>query len=116
MIKWSDIFKEHKPACYEFYKWVSKNPDYLYNFNEPIFFDMLISNGYMGNMERVFEFFDAAYIRCYVAPISYKYFTGHSMSEYRTIKCHDFTSRREAVSRVIENGFDLLDERISFSK
>lgn len=115
-IDWAIVFNENRRACYELYKWWNHpKPTIQYaNFLYGHFLDMLIRSGYIEINERIFEFFDSIYIRCYVVPTGLRYFSGCCESEHRTIKCHDYDSRHEAVKRVIENAFDLLGERIRY--
>lgn len=112
-MKWGLIFEKYTFACYEMYKWIVGEAESVSfeEFDERIFHISILNKGYFNNEERAFEFFDCAYITCYVLPLGFNKFTYVAESEYRKIIGNSCTSRREASIINLGNAFDLLEER-----
>lgn len=112
---WEKIFANYKLACYTLYKWHTEtkmdSTVSLNEFNESIFFNTLIENGFLNNEERAFDFFDRVLIHCYVMPIGYNTYRSYCDNKINMIVCNEFTSRQEATERTLENAFNFLQER-----
>lgn len=112
-MKWGYIFENYILACYEMYKWsVGHEIAAPFNdFNERIFYNVLLEHGFLENEEKALSFFDDSFIWCYIMPIGIKRFKSFAQSEMRTIICHDHPTRKEAAISTLENAFSLLHER-----
>ena len=112
-MNWDKAFENYRISCYEIYKWIvgESNAIAFPEFTNRLFQKSITEKGYLENEERALEFFDKAFIICYIIPIGFNRFQSEVESEYRKIVCNDWESRREATLSVLENALDLLQER-----